>query len=376
MGSSWIGGGSTVRLPGEGGVPVEPLPEKEQFYLQTILTLFRLIREFSLDLNELGADRFKDRNRQVEELFKTDEQLQRLEERFEGHKDVVLAYIDREKEYFQDKDAEFKNIIELLISGMTDLNKENKAFNVRLYDKNVTLEEITQLNDIRQIKEGVRQEVAEMKQHIREKQEQDSKHMDELTRNVAVLKVDLEKARHDSLTDGLTGALNRLAFDTTMGQMVSRSEIVWKPFAVLMLDVDDFKLVNDQYGHAVGDRVLLALVEMGKSVIRKDDLVARYGGEEFVIILPETSFKQAMKKAQLLCRSIAKTDYQIDDARPNDKLSFTVSIGVSTLRKDDTVESLVDRADKAMYQAKHLGKNQVVGEENSGTSLISKLWPS
>ena len=374
MGGSWIGRGNAVPLPGDVSIPAASMPEKEQFYLHTILALFRLIREFSLDLTELNADAFKDRNHQVAELFQAGEALKNLEKRFESHKDVVLAYIDREKEYFQDKDSEFKNIIELLITGMTDINKVNKEFNVRIYDKNVKLEEITELNDIRQIKEGLKKEVAQIKQDIQNKQAQDSEHMDDLARNIAVLKVDLEKARHDSLTDGLTGAMNRLAFDTSMRERVNRSEIVWKPFALLMMDVDDFKHVNDRYGHTVGDRVLLALVEMAKSLTRKDDFVARYGGEEFAIILPETSFRQALKKAQLLCKSIAKTDYQIDDAKPDEKLSFTVSIGVSILHRGDSVEAVINRADKALYEAKHLGKNQVVGAEKPSTSFISKLW--
>lgn len=374
MGSSWIGRGSAVPLPGDVSAPVESVPEKEQFYLQTILALFRLIREFSLDLTELNADAFKERNHQVEELFEAGEALTNLENRFESHKDVVLAYIDREKAYFLDRDSEFKNIIELLISGMTDINKENKEFNVRIYDKNVKLEEIIELNDIRQIKEGIKQEVAQIKEHIQDKQAQDSKHMDDLVRNIAVLKVDLEKARHDSLTDGLTGAMNRLAFDTSIRERVNRSAIVWKPFALLMMDVDNFKQVNDRYGHAVGDRVLLALVEMAKTLTRKDDFIARYGGEEFAIILPETSFRQAMKKAQLLCKSLAKTDYKIDGAEPDSKLCFTVSIGVSILHQVDSVESVIHRADKAMYEAKHLGKNQVVGAEKASSSFMSKLW--
>jgi diguanylate cyclase len=374
MDSSWIGRENAVPLPGDVSAPVVSVPEKEQFYLHTILALFRLIREFSLDLTELNADAFKERNHQVAELFKKGEALTNLENRFESHKDVVLAYIDREKAYFLDRDSEFKNIIELLISGMTDINKENKEFNVRIYDKNVKLEEIIELNDIRQIKEGIKQEVAQIKEHIQDKQAQDSKHMDELSRNIAVLKIDLEKARHDSLTDGLTGAMNRLAFDTNIRERVNRSEIVWKPFALLMMDVDNFKQVNDRYGHAVGDRVLLALVEMAKSLTRKDDFIARYGGEEFAIILSETSFRQAMKKAQLLCKSIAKTDYQVDDVKPDEKLSFTVSIGVSILHQGDSVESVINRADKAMYEAKHLGKNQVVGAEKASSSFMSKLW--
>ena len=115
--------------------------------------------------------------------------------------------------------------------------------------------------------------------------------MDELERTIAALKVDLEKARHNSLTDGLTDVMNRLAFDVNIRERVNRSEIVWKPFALLMMGVDDFKRVNDQYGHAVGDQVLLALVEIATWLTRKNDFIARYSGEEFAVIPSETSFR-------------------------------------------------------------------------------------
>ena len=353
-----------------------PGPENadtQQFYLQAILALLGLIREFSLDLTELDAETFKERNQTIAMQFDTRGGIKRLRKRFELHKDLVLDYINREKTYFSARDAEFKNIIDILFAGLTEINKENKEFNVQIYERNVKLEEITELTDIRELKESLKAEVADLKQQIQNKQSRDSVHMDKLAESVEVLKDDLEKARQDSQTDGLTGAMNRLAFDTSIRELVDRSAIVWKSFGLLMIDVDDFKRVNDQYGHLIGDRVLLALVEQVKRHTRKDDIVARYGGEEFVIILPDTSYRRTLKKARLLCRSIARTDYPLD-GQPGDNLAFTVSIGVATLQQGDTPTLVVDRADRAMYHAKHLGKNQAVGAEDNSTSFVGKLW--
>lgn len=373
MPSDWVKNDESAEpLPRTTGKRETPVTEK--FYLQTILALFRLIREFSLDLTELDAETFRERNEAIAERFDTGEAIKRLAKRFELHKDFVLDYVDREKTYFTDRDAEFKNIIDMLFTGLTEINKENDAFNTRIYEKNVKLEKITELTDIRQLKEGIKSEVSELKQQIQEKQSRDSEHMDELAESIAILKDDLQKAREDSQTDALTGAMNRLAFDTSIRERLERSAIVWKSFGLLMIDVDNFKTVNDQYGHVVGDRVLMALVAKLRKHTKKGDLIARYGGEEFAVVLPFKSYRYSLKVARLLCRSIAKTDYMVDEAQPGTRIRFTVSIGVTTLEPDDTVTSIVERADKALYRAKHLGKNRTVGAEPPATSLIGKLW--
>ncbi len=131
-----------------------------------------------------------------------------------------------------------------------------------------------------------------------------------------------------------------------------------------MMDIDNFKLINDSYGHQIGDRVLVALVEKSKRLIREGDFLARYGGEEFIIIFPGTSLKDSLKKAKTLCTTLAATEYAVDDREGSQPLSFTISLGVATRRRSDNVNTLIDRADKALYKAKALGKNQVVSEKD------------
>jgi diguanylate cyclase (GGDEF)-like protein len=144
---------------------------------------------------------------------------------------------------------------------------------------------------------------------------------------------------------------------------VDRNTVSPVPFSLLMLDIDNFKRINDTYGHPVGDRVILAVVQQCKGLIRKDDFLARYGGEEFAIILPAASLRHGSKKARAICKAIAVMRYPLDSQAPHTILSFTVSIGVSTCRPGDTVASIVERADKALYEAKRLGKNRVVSEK-------------
>jgi diguanylate cyclase len=176
---------------------------------------------------------------------------------------------------------------------------------------------------------------------------------------VAHLQEELESAKEESLRDGLTGVYNRRAFDRQITRLVDQSRVQGGGFAVLILDIDDFKRINDTYGHPVGDRVILALANICRQMIRSDDFVARYGGEEFVILLPGASRRNAAKKARHLCKSVAKTRYTLDDEDEALTLSITVSIGVTALVPRDDVASVMARADQALYQVKTAGKNGV-----------------
>ncbi len=338
--------------------------ERMYFYLQSIRTLCHCLKEFSLDITELDAEGFKKQLDRLIDCFQTEEKIKRLEQVFTAQKEEILSYIDREKAYFQERDAEFKNIIAMLTTSIASLSKENQEFNTRLYTRSLQLEQITKLNDIRKIKEELKQEVEQIKRYIQEKQNQDAERLTRLSQEMKSLQIDFEKAKNDSLTDGLTGAFNRLAFDSYIKKLVDRNTVTWTPFALLLIDVDNFKQINDTYGHWVGDRVLIALVQHCKRSIRQDDFISCYGGEEFAIVLPNTPLRTAWKKARQICKTIATTTYRIEETEPAQKLSFTVSIGVSSFREGDTIASVVERADKALYQAKYQGKNQAVSEKD------------
>jgi diguanylate cyclase (GGDEF)-like protein len=159
-----------------------------------------------------------------------------------------------------------------------------------------------------------------------------------------------------AITDPLTGLQNRRSlFD--LGRIeLARSQRMDRPFCCLMLDLDHFKTINDNYGHPVGDQVVQEFARRCKSSVREVDLIGRYGGEEVVILLPETDSETAMKVAERLRTSIEKTPIRISDR----ELQITVSIGVS--RRDEhtlELETLIARADQAMYVAKYKGRNQV-----------------
>ena len=152
-------------------------------------------------------------------------------------------------------------------------------------------------------------------------------------------------------TDSLTGILNRRHFIYLAEEILKLQQRNDKPCSLLMMDIDDFKSINDTYGHDVGDEVLCSLAASVSARLRNSDLFARFGGEEFVLLLPETRVEGALTLAREIQQAI--TLVQLPDAA-----TFTLSIGVSELMTD--IKDAITRADKALYQAKQQGKNRAV----------------
>lgn len=159
-----------------------------------------------------------------------------------------------------------------------------------------------------------------------------------------------------ALFDSLTGALSRPAFFQHADKEFGRSKRYYRPLSVIMLDIDHFKRVNDQYGHQAGDQVLQIFAEACQEVIRSTDLMGRVGGEEFALLLPDTPIKAAFNLAERLRERITKYPYLAGDML----IEITASLGVAELQHgDDTFKTLLQRADEALYTAKHSGRNRV-----------------
>jgi len=167
---------------------------------------------------------------------------------------------------------------------------------------------------------------------------------------------ELEQARQNmerlATTDTLTGLNNRMKMDTLLRSELERVGRGQRGLAVIMYDIDHFKAVNDDYGHTKGDEVLIKLSRLVEARIRNTDALGRWGGEEFLLVCPLTSLEEAQKLAETLRERIAQTDFGLN--RP-----LTASFGVAEYRAGDTVETLIHRADIAMYRAKKEGRNAV-----------------
>jgi diguanylate cyclase (GGDEF)-like protein len=153
-------------------------------------------------------------------------------------------------------------------------------------------------------------------------------------------------------TDNLTEAYNRTKFDEIIDREIERLRRYNEPVSLLMFDIDNFKDVNDTYGHSIGDFVLKKIADIARETIRKIDYLVRWGGEEFLIICPETNLEKARALAERLRRTIESYGF-------NKVGKVTVSFGVTEFKNEDTKDTFIMRADKFMYQAKIQGKNRV-----------------
>jgi diguanylate cyclase (GGDEF)-like protein len=157
-------------------------------------------------------------------------------------------------------------------------------------------------------------------------------------------------------TDPLTEISNRRHLFDLGRQEFIRARRFKHDLSVIMMDIDNFKLVNDRFGHAAGDRVLSQLAKLIRSEVREVDIVGRYGGEEFTLILPETTLGVASDVAERLRQTINHTFYSAEQTTPQ----ITVSIGVAALDADTPdFEALVNQSDIALYKAKESGRNRV-----------------
>lgn len=156
-------------------------------------------------------------------------------------------------------------------------------------------------------------------------------------------------------TDPLTGVSNRRYFMERSNEAVRRAKRLSETLAVLMMDIDFFKKINDRYGHPAGDEVIKALAKTVKQQIREIDLLGRLGGEEFAVLLVDTDLRNGKLVAERI-RAAVEGECVVDSGR---KIRFTVSVGVSVFQDDAEMDSLLQRADEGLYRAKKKGRNRV-----------------
>jgi len=160
-------------------------------------------------------------------------------------------------------------------------------------------------------------------------------------------------------TDALTGVLNRRAFMDRMEEEVHRSMRRQEPFALIMVDIDYFKKINDAYGHQAGDLALKKVSHLLADSIRPYDLTARYGGEEFILCLPGTTGSQAGAAAERIRCSVASETIELSGQSKPVQLTASFGVAVFSLGGDDSVDAVIKRADDALYKAKEEGRNRV-----------------
>jgi len=181
------------------------------------------------------------------------------------------------------------------------------------------------------------------------------RHVEEAESRIHSLESELQEVSALVREDQLTGALNRRGLDEAFVREEARATRGAAPLSIALLDIDHFKRLNDQHGHQTGDRALVHLTNVVRTLLRPMDSLARYGGEEFLVLLPNTSVEEAEKVMLRLQRELTKEFFMHD----NQRVLITFSAGVAERREDESRDALIARADAAMYQAKAHGRNRV-----------------
>lgn len=251
-----------------------------------------------------------------------------------------------------------KDMIATFIDRLGSLSDSTDHYHNKI---TVYAEKIQKANDlpsISHVMEDLLQDTRSMQldvQRSRDEMREAQHNADEAQQKIRDLEKELQAVSEKVRVDQLTGALNRRGLEEVFEVEVARAQRSHLPFAIALLDIDNFKKLNDTKGHAAGDAALTHLVRVIKDMLRPTDTVARYGGEEFVILLPETALKEAVSVLQRLQRELTKRFF----LHENEKLLITFSAGITLIDHREPREAALTRADQAMYQAKRLGKNRV-----------------
>ena len=188
--------------------------------------------------------------------------------------------------------------------------------------------------------------------------------LEAMNEEVDILRNNLQALNKEAFTDKLTAVPNRRAFDKKIEHLFDDYHNEQQVFSLLLIDIDHFKQFNDTHGHTVGDRVLKYVASVMTGGIKGDDMLARYGGEEFVVLLPNTSYEDAVAVGNHIREKVSSNKLVDNNAQKKVLGYITVSVGVAAITEKDNLDSIVERADKALYLAKERGRNKVMGERD------------
>jgi diguanylate cyclase len=258
---------------------------------------------------------------------------------------------------------EAKEALKSMLAGFVDHLAEFADSTSDYHDKiELCVEKISKADDISQLEDVLAEVIKETRiiqinaQRSRDDLRASRQRVDDAEKRINELQSELDKASTLVRHDQLTGTLNRRGLEEAFEHEFARSQRRKSPLCVGLLDIDNFKKLNDTLGHDAGDAALIHLATVIRETLRPQDTLARYGGEEFVIILPDTPLDDAKKALTRLQRELTKRFF----LHANEKVLITFSAGVTDFRADDTQASITKRADEAMYTAKKTGKNRVI----------------
>ncbi|RKZ88425.1 MAG: hypothetical protein DRQ39_02510 [Gammaproteobacteria bacterium] len=283
---------------------------------------------------------------------------------------------------------DYEDFLKILTSRLKELDehiRETSDEDVKAFEERNEISQVVEnefrgirthvedAHDIEQLKSTVSDRLDFLNQHFENYRQSDhdrfeqsqkqikdlNERLQNMERESNELRQSAEKSRDLALKDALTGIWNRQALNELLEKEYSRWQRYQKPLSVVIWDIDFFKRVNDNYGHAAGDKVLKTIARIFQQQTRNTDFIARYGGEEFMGIFPETDLKDALVLANKIREKVEYSKFHYE----NKPVSITASAGLASFRGSDTIDDVFKRADKALYQAKESGRNCCLSEK-------------
>ena len=254
-------------------------------------------------------------------------------------------FIDGEKDIV-------KTMVLEAVETIRAMMESSGNFDVSIGDFTEKIQAAETIQEILKVKDYLVIEMQKVREHSHTLHDELEKHRTA----TETLSKKLEESEARALVDALTNVLNRNAYNLKIGELVHEYKRYKEEWALLVLDIDHFKKFNDTYGHKTGDKVLKSVAATVSNSIRVSDHIFRYGGEEFVVILSRIN-KETTKTLSEKIRREVERDYFVDG---DNELKVTMSIGAAIITPEDTEASLFERADKALYQAKQNGRNQIL----------------
>lgn len=250
-----------------------------------------------------------------------------------------------------------KLLIDNSLNDITSWTTESSDSRANLH---TNLGEISKCTTEQEVLECIRSNIMPPIERLDTATQELEKKLQEASDTIKALTEELEKATNMARTDALTGLPNRRGFNDILQCHIDQAIEESQTFAMLIIDIDYFKKINDDYGHLVGDSVLRYLARALQDLSKGKDTIARYGGEEFILLLADINYENAIRFADNLRKAIEKKKFNVQGKET--KLSFTICIGVSLYQMGESSDALFERADKALYLAKESGRNQTRGE--------------
>jgi len=251
-----------------------------------------------------------------------------------------------------------RDMIGVFVERMGEMSQSTSDYHDRIGDHARRIDASEDLTSFRGALDGLMVDMRQMQQDARRARDEVASAREQAQaaeQRIRTLETELEGVSGKLREDALTGSLNRRGLDETLAREVARAARYGNALSIGVIDIDNFKRLNDTYGHQTGDRALIHLVRVVQSLLRPTDTIGRFGGEEFVIVLPETAAEAGQSALERLQRELTRQFFLAN----NERLLITFSGGVAQLREGEDERSLVARADEAMYRAKQAGRNRV-----------------